>query len=79
MLAMACRPSAQRYPGCRVCEVIRMTRLAPDIILAILDGRQPRQLNLHEMRGRQGEVPLERDEQRGLFGFATVGGSRAVK
>ena len=40
-----------------VCEVLRMTRLAPDIIRAILDGRQPRHLNLHAMRGRQGEVP----------------------
>ena len=29
-----------------VCEVLRMTRLAPDIIRAILDGRQPRHLNL---------------------------------
>ena len=46
-----------------------MTRLAPDIIRAILDGRQPRHLNLHAMRGRQGEVPLDREEQRGKFGF----------
>ena len=37
-----------------VCEVLRMTRLARDIISAILDGRQPRHLNLHAMRGRQG-------------------------
>ena len=49
-----------------VCEVLRMTRLAPDIIRAILDGRQPRHLNLHAMRGRQGEVPLDWDEQRKL-------------
>ena len=53
-----------------VCEVLRMTRLAPDIIRAILDGRQPRHLNLHAMRGRQGEVPLDWEEQRGMFGFA---------
>jgi hypothetical protein len=53
-----------------VCEVLRMTRLAPDIIRAILDGRQPRHLNLHAMRGRQGEVPLDWDEQREMFGFA---------
>ena len=56
-----------------VCEVLRMTRLAPDIIRAILDGRQPRHLNLHAMRGRQGEVPLEWGEQRDLFGFTAVG------
>jgi len=52
-----------------VSEVLRMTRLAPDIIRAILEGRQPRQLNLHAMRGRQAEVPLEWDAQRKLFEF----------
>ena len=53
-----------------VCEVLRMTRLSPDIIRAILNGRQPRHLNLHAMRGRQGEVPLDWEEQRALLGFA---------
>ena len=52
-----------------VSEVLRMTRLAPDIIRAILDGRQPRHLNLHAVRGRQAEVPLDWDAQRKLFGF----------
>ena len=52
-----------------VCEVLRMTRLSPDIIRAILDGRQPRHLNLHAMRGRQGEVPLDWKAQRILFGI----------
>ena len=55
-----------------VCEVLRMTRLAPDIIRAVLDGRQPRHLNLHAMRGRQGEVPLDWGEQFGMFGFASA-------
>ena len=53
-----------------VCEVLRMTRLAPDSIRAILDGRQPLHLNLHAMRGRQGEVPLDWEEQRGMFEFS---------
>ena len=57
-----------------VCEVLRMTRLAPDIIRAILDGRQPRHLNLHAMRGRQREVPLDWEEQRRTFGFAEASG-----
>ena len=57
-----------------VCEVLRMTRLAPDIIRAILDGRQPRHLNLHAVRGRENEVPLDWDGQRELFG---LGSSRA--
>lgn len=52
-----------------VSEVLRMTLLAPDIVRAILEGRQPRQLNLHAVRGRQKEVPLDWQEQRTLFGF----------
>lgn len=57
-----------------VCEVLRMTRLAPDIIRAILDGRQPRHLNLHAMRGRQLEVPLDWEKQREVFRFAAPDG-----
>ena len=52
-----------------VSEVLRMTCLAPDIIRAILDGRQPRHLNVHAMRGREAEVPLDWDAQRRLFEF----------
>ncbi|MBL0422605.1 hypothetical protein JI739_19840 [Ramlibacter sp. AW1] len=52
-----------------VSEVLRMTLLAPDIVRAILDGRQPRHLNLHAVRGRQKEVPLDWNEQRKLFDF----------
>ena len=52
-----------------VSEVLRMTRLAPDIIRGVLDGRQPRHLNLHALRGRQAEVPLDWNEQRQMFGF----------
>ena len=54
-----------------VAEVLRMTLLAPDIVQAIVDGRQPRQLNLHAVRGRQAEVPVGWEEQRSLFGFST--------
>lgn len=52
-----------------VSEVLRMTLLAPDIVRAILDGRQPRHLNLHAVRGRQNEVPMDWATQRTLFGF----------
>lgn len=47
-----------------VAEVLRMTLLAPDIVQAILDGRQPRHLNLHTMRGRGSDIPVAWDEQR---------------
>lgn len=54
-----------------VAEILRLTRLAPDIVQAIVEGRQPRTLNLQTIRGRQGEVPLNWEEQRVLFGFAS--------
>ena len=52
-----------------VAEVLRMTLLAPDIVLAILDGRQPRNLNLQTMRGRGNEMPVGWEDQRRIFGF----------
>ena len=58
-----------------VAEVLRLTRLAPDIVQAILEGRQPRHLNLHTLRGRQVEVPVDWREQRTLFGFEASSGS----
>ena len=50
-------------------EVLRMTMLAPDIVEAILEGRQPRHLNLHTLRGRQDLLPRDWVEQRRLLGF----------
>lgn len=54
-----------------VAEVLRMTLLAPDIMQAILDGRQPRNLNLQTMRGRGNDMPVTWDDQRRVFGFAS--------
>lgn len=42
-----------------VAEVLRMTLLAPDIIQSILDGTQPRDLNLHVLRGRGTNISRE--------------------
>lgn len=50
-------------------EVIRLTMLAPDIVAAVVEGRQPRQLNLHLLRGRIRSIPRDWNEQRRLFGF----------
>ena len=55
-----------------VAEVLRMTLLAPDIVEAILDGRQPRHLNLHTLRGRQDLLPRDWGEQRRLLGFPSA-------
>ena len=53
-------------------EVLRMTMLAPDIIEAIFEGRQPRHLNLHTLRGRQDLLPRDWAEQRRLLGFPSA-------
>jgi len=50
-----------------VSEVIRMTNLAPEIVEAILEGRQPRHLNLHTIRGRHAALPREWEEQKRMF------------
>jgi hypothetical protein len=49
-----------------VCRLIPLTCLAPDIVEAILDGRQPKGLRLAEMLGNG---PLGWDEQRSAWGF----------
>ena len=53
-------------------EVLRMTMLAPDIVEAIFEGRQPRHLNLHTLRGRQDLLPRDWAEQRRLLGFPSA-------
>lgn len=53
-------------------EVLRMTLLAPDIVEAILDGRQPRHLNLQTLRGRHDLLPRDWGEQRRLLGFPSA-------
>ena len=53
-------------------EVLRMTMLAPDIVEAIFEGRQPRHLNLHTLRGRQDLLPRDWGEQRRLLGFPSA-------
>jgi hypothetical protein len=49
-----------------VCRLLPLTCLAPDIVEAILDGRQPKGLKLAAMLGNG---PLDWEEQRRAFGF----------
>ena len=49
-----------------VSEILRVTRLAPDILAAIADGRQPRHLNLQAIRRG---IPVNWEEQRRMLGF----------
>jgi hypothetical protein len=50
-----------------VCRLLPLTCLAPDIVEAILDGRQPKGLRLAEMLGN-GPVPW--NDQRVSWGFS---------
>jgi hypothetical protein len=50
-----------------VCRILPLTCLAPDIVEAILDGRQPNGLRLAELLGNG---PLDREEQRGKWKFS---------
>jgi hypothetical protein len=50
-----------------VCRLLPLTCLAPDIVEAILDGRQPRWLKLAEVLGNG---PLAWEEQRSAWGFS---------
>ena len=52
-----------------VAEVLRMTHLAPDIIEAILDGSQPRHLNLQTIRGRHEPLPRDWEDQKKMLAF----------
>ena len=50
-----------------VCRLLPLTCLAPDIVEAILDGRQPKGLRLADVLGNG---PPAWEEQRCAFGFA---------
>lgn len=47
-------------------KIIRLTELAPDITVAIMNGRQPPSLTLSQIA----EIPLLWEEQRRAFGFS---------
>ena len=51
-----------------VCRLLPLTCLAPEIVEAILDGRQPKGLRLAEMLGNES---LGWEEQRGAWSFTT--------
>ena len=55
-----------------VCRLLPLTCLAPEIVEAILDGRQPKGLRLAEMLGNG---PVAWEEQRINWGFRRVLGA----
>ena len=50
-----------------ICRLLPLTCLAPDIVEAIVGGRQPKRLRLAEMLGNG---PLGWEEQRANWGFS---------
>lgn len=50
-------------------RILRLTLLAPDIIMAILDGREPSGLSLGKLTKT---LPLDWVEQRNLLGFPAM-------
>jgi len=48
-------------------KILRFTLLAPDIVEAILNGREPEGLSMTQLLG---SIPAMWEEQRRLFGFA---------
>ncbi len=57
-----------RISPSEVSRIIRLAFLAPDIVKAVLDGRQPIELTPRRLM-RIGELPLEWRDQRRLLGF----------
>ena len=55
---------AQKINPSYVCRILRLTLLAPDIVEAILNGRQSPKL---ELRHLLKAFPVDWDEQRALF------------
>ncbi len=51
-------------------RLLRLNLLAPDIVEAILDGRQPKGLKVIDFLRK--EIPLLWEEQKNKFGFPTL-------
>ena len=60
--------AVSRYEKRHLHRLARMSWLAPDIITAILDGRQPVQLTARHLM-RCAEIPMEWQQQRQFLGF----------
>ena len=63
---------AERISASFVSRVIRLALLAPDIVVAILEGRQPAHLTLKDLMG---PFPVEWDLQREMLVNITPSGS----
>jgi site-specific DNA recombinase len=55
---------------CRLTSLIRLSYLAPDIVRALLEGRQPIELTPTRLLRLSKELPHDWSEQRHVLGFA---------
>ena len=62
-------PSVAHYGKRHFWQLLRIAWLAPDILAAIVEGRQPRHLTGRKLL-RATNIPLDWAGQRGVFGFA---------
>ena len=60
--------TAEKVNDSYVCRILRLTLLAPDVVEAILDGRQPKVLQLKDLMGG---ISTDWSEQRRSFGIQT--------
>ncbi len=60
--------AAEKVNDSYVCRILRLTLLAPDIVDVILNGRQPKILQLKDLMRH---VPTEWAKQRRALGFRT--------
>ena len=58
-----------------VCRLLPLTCLAPDIVEAILDGRQPKELRLAEVLGNE---PVAGEEQRASWRYGSGNARRGL-
>ena len=59
----------ERVSGAYVYRLLRLPSLAPDIITAIINGKNPPQLTAKELMRLTPQMPVDWTEQRKLLGF----------
>jgi site-specific DNA recombinase len=59
----------ERVSAAYIYGLLRLPWLAPDITAAIVNGRQPQQLNAMTLMRRASRLPAEWSEQRTQLGF----------
>jgi hypothetical protein len=59
----------ERVSAAHIYNLLRLPWLAPDITTAIVNGRQPQQLNATTLMRRASRLPADWAEQRTKLGF----------